>query len=172
VRIPSLSPIAVKTALELGTKNVFPTADLVNQAGNGGCRHDRCDQHSVEIPIRGAPSWIGAGSSLRAFRTAIPMLFGRMRAGAASRSDSCAAWAMTFRAIDLVSSGRVNERAPVTHRENLNAEPKDLRRLSEGAPIPMDGAGTGRSDLTAAATQQCTNFTSRVVVSYRKNRAS
>jgi threonine dehydrogenase-like Zn-dependent dehydrogenase len=122
VRIPSLSPIALATALELGAKNVFPTVDLVNQAGNGGA------------------VTIDATNTLWRFRYAVRLvdwsrvvLAGipdgdawwhfplRWHAGAASRSSSCAVGAMIIRATDLVTSGRVSVRAIVTHRESLNA---------------------------------------------------
>jgi L-iditol 2-dehydrogenase len=38
------------------------------------------------------------------------------------------------RAIDLVSSGRVNVRALVTHRESLNAAPEVFETLTQNRP--------------------------------------
>jgi L-iditol 2-dehydrogenase len=124
-------------ALELGAKEVFATAeDFLNEAGKGGCPLViEATNSPLGFQDACAPRELEAGSSLSAFQTTTPIRFRpRMHAGAAARSSSCGAWADYPRAIDVVTSGRVNVRALVTHRESLNAAPKLFEAMAQNRP--------------------------------------
>ena len=135
-----IEPIAHRraAALELAAREVFPTADeFVSSACKGGC----------PLVIEATNSPFGFRDAVRASRIGGRVILAGIPDGDAytlSASDARRrGLKIKFvrrmgddypRAIDLVTSGRVNVKALVTHREGLNSAPALFEALAENRP--------------------------------------
>jgi L-iditol 2-dehydrogenase len=135
-----IEPLAHRraAALGLGAKAGFPTADeFVGGPGKGG--------RSLVIEATNSP--FGFRDAVRASRIGGRVVLAGIPDGDAytlSASDARRrGLKIKFvrrmgddypRAIDLVTSGRVNVRAIVTHRESLDAAPKLFKALAQNQP--------------------------------------
>ena len=135
-----IEPLAHRraVALGLGAKEVFPTADeFVSGLGKGG----------RPLVIEATNSPFGFGDAVRASRIGGRVVLAGIPDGDAytlSASDARRRGLKIkfvrrmgddyHRAIDLVTSGRVNVRALVTHRESLTAAPELFEALAQKRP--------------------------------------
>jgi L-iditol 2-dehydrogenase len=162
-KVDVIDPLAHRraAALGLGAKEVFPTADeFVSGSGKGG----------RSLVIEATNSALGFQDAVRASRiggrvalAGIPDGDGyTLSASEARRRGLKIKFVRRMgddypRAIELVTSVRVNVRAIVTHREGLTAAPEVFEALAQGrsgyvkALLYPNGAeiGTGRSDQVA-----------------------
>jgi L-iditol 2-dehydrogenase len=135
-----IEPLAHRraAALELGAKGVFPTADeFVNEANKGG----------RPLVIEATNSPFGFRDAVRASRIGGRVVLAGIPDGDAYTLSASEARRRGLkikfvrrmgddypRAIDLVTSGRVNVRALVTHRENLRAARELFAALAQNRP--------------------------------------
>jgi L-iditol 2-dehydrogenase len=124
--------------LGLGAKEVFPTADdFLSGAGKGG----------RPLVIEATNSQFGFGDAVRAARIGGRVVLAgipdgdayALPASEARRRGLKIKFARRMgddypRAVDLVSSGRVNVGALVTHRERLSAAPEAFEALARNRP--------------------------------------
>lgn len=125
-------------ALKLGAKDVFATVeDFVNEAGKGG----------RPLVIEATNSPFGFRDAVRASRIGGRVVLAgipdgdvyTLPAAEARRRGLKIKFARRMgddfpRAIDLVSSGRVNVKAVVTHHESLHAAPEVFEALAQNRP--------------------------------------
>jgi L-iditol 2-dehydrogenase len=135
-----IEPLAHRraAALELGAKGAFATVeDFVNATGKGG----------RPLVIEATNSPLGFRDAVRTSRIGGRVVLAGIPDGDAYTLSASEAHRRGLnikfvrrmgddysRAIDLVSSGRVNVSALVTHRESLNAAPSYFRHLRRTDP--------------------------------------
>ena len=144
-------------ALELGAKDVFATVeDFVDGAGKSG----------RPLVVEATNSAFGVRDAVRVSRIGCRVVLAGIPDGDAYTLSASEARRRGLkikfvrrmgddypRAIDLVSSGRVNVRAMVTHRESLDAAPEVFEALAQNRPgyvkallYPNGEDRTGRID--------------------------
>ena len=139
-RVHVIEPLAHRraAALELGAKGVSATVeDFVNATGKGG----------RPLVIEATNSLFGFRDAVRASRIGGRVVLAGIPDGDAYTLSASEARRRGLkikfvrrmgddypRAIDFVSSGRVNVRALVTHRESLNAAPELFEALAQNRP--------------------------------------